>query len=192
MTSTDAIHGDDAPPSTAADSAESQREYFVLAKGDKRRVLTNSPARFSWPAFVFGHFWSLYHRAWLVALLAWALFVAVSITDKSFGAASEELGLVDGVAVVVLYGCVLFGFQANRLLYMNLNAQGWTFIGTMLSANKKDARRAVSAFSPQADAVLPPPFPLGKSMFYALLPFVFLSLALACWLAVDIFVLGNE
>lgn len=161
------------------------RDYYVISKKGKWRALTNSPAKFSWPAFVFGHFWTLYHRAWLLAFAAWLLFFVSSVLDNISATESKYFTIADAafltLVVVFIFSWVMFGFQANRLLYLNLNAQGWKFVGTVSASGKAAALEAAQMLPSGETSSLPAPFPLARSALYsgsAILAFVVIVLVL--------------
>ena len=49
---------------------------------------------FSWPAFIFGPFWALYHRLWLLALVTLAFEVALLTVAEKMGLSEMSQSLL--------------------------------------------------------------------------------------------------
>jgi len=112
---------------------------------------------FSWPAFVFGIFWALWHRMWLVAI-ALAFFLVV------VGAAMDAFGL-DPITqgIVSLAVAVLVGAHGNDWRRKKLARLGYRDMGVVAARNIDEALRRYLDSAPQrADVrsrIGPPPQP---------------------------------
>ena len=90
---------------------------------------------FSWLAFVFSVFWSLYYRLWLPALALVLAFVLL--------ATIVELGMIDNIvsSVFEVGVCVLFGCWANDLRRNALGKNGFEELGVVVAANRDEAEQ---------------------------------------------------
>jgi hypothetical protein len=90
---------------------------------------------FSWPAFVFGVVWALYHRLWIVA----ALLVALT---TGLGVAFEELRLDPVSASLIFFAvAVLVGMFGNDWKRASLRRRGYRADGVVTAANLETALR---------------------------------------------------
>jgi Protein of unknown function (DUF2628) len=90
---------------------------------------------FSWPAFILGPFWMLFHRLALVVIL-W-LVVAFAL-----GAVIRLLGVPSGTAsLVFLLLAFLIGLEASTLQSWTLKRRGWREIGIVVADELEAAER---------------------------------------------------
>ena len=88
---------------------------------------------FSVPALIFGFFWMLYHRMWIVALgLLAALLLLVWAANA---------GVLNEVEISILnYGLnLLIAFQAADLRAWNLKMSGYQMVAVITAANQDEA-----------------------------------------------------
>ncbi len=110
---------------------------------------------FSWPAFVFGVAWALYHKLWLVA----AALVAVSAV---IGVAFEQFQLGETAAALTFFAlAVLVGLMGNDWRRASLRRRGYLEDGVVTASDAETALRryldlsAIGASMPRAAAPAP-------------------------------------
>lgn len=90
---------------------------------------------FSWPAFILGPIWMLFHRLALVVIL-WLVVVFV------LGAATRLLGVPSGTAsLVFLLLAFWIGLEASTLQAWTLKRRGWREIGIVVADELEAAER---------------------------------------------------
>ena len=90
---------------------------------------------FSWPAFILGPVWMLFHRLVLV-LIVWLAIVF------ALGVAMRLLGVPSGTAsVVFLLLALLIGLEASSLQSWTLHRRGWREIGVVVADELEAAER---------------------------------------------------
>jgi hypothetical protein len=106
---------------------------------------------FSWSAFLATPVWALSQKCWLACALwlGWALFVA----------SAAHFGNLDGGDALALYalGALAFGLEADRLLALRLEREGYLLRGLAIGDTEAEAESLY--FSRRAD--LPPPASLA-------------------------------
>jgi len=111
-----------APPLSHAGAAGAERFKFVRDG-------------FSWPAFILGPIWMLFHRLALVLLL-WLTVVLV------LGAVIRLFGVPSGTALLVfLLLALLIGLEASTLQSWTLKRRGWREIGIVVADELEAAER---------------------------------------------------
>src|SRR5262245_30306492 len=111
-----------APPLSHAGAAGAERFKFVRDG-------------FSWPAFILGPLWMLFHRLALVLLL-WLVVVLV------LGAVIRLFGVPSGTALLVfLLLALLIGLEASTLRSWTLKRRGWGEIGIVVADELEAAER---------------------------------------------------
>ena len=90
---------------------------------------------FSWPAFILGPIWMLFHRLALVVVL-WLAVVLV------LGAVTRLLGVPSGTAsLVFVLLALLIGLEASTLRSWTLKRRGWREIGIVVADELEAAER---------------------------------------------------
>ena len=90
---------------------------------------------FSWPAFILGPIWMLFHRLVLVLIL-WLVVLF------GLGAAIRLLGVPSGTAsLVFLLFALLIGLEASTLQCWTLKRRGWREIGIVVADELEAAER---------------------------------------------------
>ena len=90
---------------------------------------------FSWPAFILGPIWMLFHRLALVVVL-WLAVVLV------LGAVTGLVGVPSGAALLVfLLLAFLIGLEASTLRSWTLKRRGWREIGIVVADELEAAER---------------------------------------------------
>ena len=90
---------------------------------------------FSWPAFILGPIWMLFHRLALVVVL-WLAVVLV------LGAVTRLVGVPSGAALLVfLLLAFLIGLEASTLRSWTLKRRGWREIGIVVADELEAAER---------------------------------------------------
>lgn len=90
------------------------------------------PEGFSWGALLFTVLWALWHRMWVVAILLFSLFAALTLATNL-----ELLG--PGLAALVQFGSALiFAFEARSLQVKSLERVGFQRRG-LVQASSCDA-----------------------------------------------------
>jgi hypothetical protein len=90
---------------------------------------------FSLWAFLFGPFWMLRHRLWLVLLIYLAVVIALA-------AALHFLGASPGAKVAAGFLlCFLVGFEAATLRRFGLSRRGWNELGIVVADDLEAAER---------------------------------------------------
>lgn len=86
-------------------------------------------------ALIFGVFWALYHRMWLIALV-------LTVVVVSFGLA-EEAKLLDKVSLTILQVSfnIFIGFQGNDLRRWWLSKRGYIMPDVVVSDNELRAQQ---------------------------------------------------
>lgn len=86
-------------------------------------------------ALIFGVFWALYHRMWLIALV-------LTVVVVSFGLA-EEAKLLDKVSLTILQVSfnIFIGFQGNDLRRWWLSKRGYIMSDVVVSDNELRAQQ---------------------------------------------------
>jgi bacteriorhodopsin len=86
-------------------------------------------------AFIFGVFWALYHRMWLIA-------IALAIVVVSFGLA-EEAKALDMVSLTILQIAfnIFVGLQGNDLRRWWLSKRGYIMSDVVVSDNELRAQQ---------------------------------------------------
>jgi hypothetical protein len=111
-----------APPLSQAGAAGAERFRFVRDG-------------FSWPAFILGPIWMLFHRLVLVLVL-WLAVVLI------LGAVTRLLGVPSGTAsLVFLLLALLIGLEASTLRSWTLKRRGWREIGIVVADELEAAER---------------------------------------------------
>jgi Protein of unknown function (DUF2628) len=111
-----------APPLSHAGAAGAERFKFVRDG-------------FSWPAFILGPVWMLFHRLVLVVIL-WLVVVLV------LGAVIRLFGVPSGTALLVfLLLALLIGLEASTLRSWTLKRRGWREIGIVVADELEAAER---------------------------------------------------
>jgi hypothetical protein len=111
-----------APPLSHAGAAGAERFKFVRDG-------------FSWPAFILGPIWMLFHRLALVLLL-WLVVVLV------LGAVIRLFGVPSVTALLVfLLLALLIGLEASTLRSWTLKRRGWREIGIVVADELEAAER---------------------------------------------------
>ncbi len=89
---------------------------------------------FSFLAFIFTFFWTLYHRLWLPSI-AIAVFYALFTQLESRSIISHAVGAIiqAGVGFYI-------GFNANDWLAARYTRKGYTLIGVVYARNESDAQ----------------------------------------------------
>lgn len=87
---------------------------------------------FSLPAAAFTMFWALWHRMWVVAVLLFAITVALEL---GAGAFRLDPMLVSAAGLAV---SILFGFEARALRALSLSRAGYRNVG-MISAESRES-----------------------------------------------------
>ena len=101
---------------------------------------------FSWMAAVFNFMWALYHRAWTLA----ALIFAVTFVSHGW-LAHQERGFK--IAGMILFGAVV-GLIASRLRQWWLGLMKYENLGVVSGLNKDDAERRFLDDNPEIQADL--------------------------------------
>lgn len=110
------------PPFSHPGAAEAERFKFVRDG-------------FSWPAFILGPIWMLFHRFALVVIL-WLVVVF------ALGAVIRLLGVPSGTALLVfLLLAFLIGLEASTLQSWTLKRRGWREIGIVVADELEAAER---------------------------------------------------
>lgn len=68
---------------------------------------------FSWPAFLFGPFWAIAKRQWLLFALMTAAFIVVNVV-ATIGQQSQNIALLVLSLVLIIGYMVVCGLYANR------------------------------------------------------------------------------
>jgi hypothetical protein len=90
---------------------------------------------FSWPAFILGPIWMLFHRLVLVVVLWLTVFLVL-------GAVTSLLGVSAGPAwLVFLLLAFLIGLEASTLRSWTLKRRGWREIGIVVADELEAAER---------------------------------------------------
>ncbi len=90
---------------------------------------------FSWPAFILGPIWMLFHRLVLV-LIVWLVIVF------ALGLAMRLLGVPSGTAAVVFFlFALLIGLEGSSLQSWTLQRRGWREIGIVVADELEAAER---------------------------------------------------
>jgi hypothetical protein len=111
-----------APPLSHADAEGAERFKFVRDG-------------FSWPAFILGPLWMLFHRLALVVIL-WLAVVLV------LGAVIGLLRVPSGTAsLIFLLLAFLIGLEASTLQSWTLKRRGWREIGIVVASEPEVAER---------------------------------------------------
>src|SRR5436190_16566971 len=103
------------PPARADDGAD-HSERFAFVRDS-----------FSWGACIFGPFWMLRHRLFLVLLLWIALAIAIAVVARVLSVPSGS-----GAAAILLLA-VLIGFEASTLRRWTLWRRGWRDLGIVVA-----------------------------------------------------------
>lgn len=102
---------------------------------------------FCWPALIFGPFWAIWHRFWLVLLALVVVIVSI-----------EAVGLFAGdtaSAMLSTLAWIGFAFVANDARRWTLERRGWRFARVVAGGRQADAERNYLEFMND----LPPPAP---------------------------------
>ena len=90
---------------------------------------------FSWPAFVFGIAWALYHKLWLVA-------AALVVIAAALGVALEQLQLGRAGSALVFFAlAILTGLLGNDWRRAALRRRGYGEDGVVTAADAETALR---------------------------------------------------
>jgi hypothetical protein len=111
-----------APPLSHAGAAGAERFKFVRDG-------------FSWPAFILGPIWMLFHRLALVLLLWLAVVLVLGVVMRLFGVPSGTATLV------FLLLALLIGLEASTLHSWTLKRRGWREIGIVVGDELEAAER---------------------------------------------------
>ncbi len=110
---------------------------------DPDRDLVLVKEGFSWPAFFFGGVWALAHRLWWVAIILFAVVLAVeaglmALAIDSVSAFAVSLGLA-----------LVIGGLANDLRRRVLDRRGFAFAGVVAGDNRDHALRRYLESAPE-------------------------------------------
>lgn len=133
------------------------------------------PDAWSWPAFIFGPLWLVWHRQWLSALAYGVLWLAVVVAGVRFGLHPVAVLLVTNVMAFAL------GLEGNSLRRWKLSRKGRAPVTVIAAGAEQEAAiRYFKAIEPQRQpkapasvpAVLPrpPAAPPGSSGVIGLFP----------------------
>jgi len=111
-----------APPLSYAGAAGIERFEFVRDG-------------FSWPAFILGPIWMLFHRLALVVVLWLAVVLVLGAVIRLFGVPSGT------AALVFLLLALLIGLEASTLQSWTLKRRGWREIGIVVADELEAAER---------------------------------------------------
>ena len=107
------------------------KHYNVFAHPDGR--IETVKRGWSWPGFLFGGFWALAKRLWLVAGLYFLFIVplnmAASVAEQDNSDLWLELNLLAALSWLVV--ALLAGSFGNDLRRHNLTARGFNIIGDL-------------------------------------------------------------
>ena len=81
---------------------------------------------FSWPAFFFHVWWALFHRAWLFALLLFALLAGVAVVALI----STRESAILAWALLPLAVYVFAGLYGNEWRRVNVSKRGFSYVST--------------------------------------------------------------
>jgi len=141
------------PPLRAADALADPQRFIFVRDG------------FYFWAFLFGPFWMIRHRLWLVLALYLVISIGIDVGLRAVGGSGSAIMLVEFLI------SLLVGFEAGTLRRFTLQRRGWRNAGTV-SGRREEAelrffdawlrqtpRRnaAPSAASPAASAMAQPP-----------------------------------
>jgi Protein of unknown function (DUF2628) len=90
---------------------------------------------FSWPAFILGPIWMLFHRLVLVVILWLAVVLVLGAVIRLFGVSSGTASLV------FLLLALLIGLEASTLRSWTLKRRGWREIGIVVADELEAAER---------------------------------------------------
>jgi hypothetical protein len=90
---------------------------------------------FSWPAFILGPIWMLFHRLVLVVLLWLAVVLVLGVVTRLFGVPAGTASL----AFLLL--ALLIGLEASTLQSWTLKRRGWREIGIVVADELEAAER---------------------------------------------------
>jgi hypothetical protein len=79
---------------------------------------------FSWPAFLFGPFWAIAKRQWILAALMGVGFVAVNVVAGMAQQAQDIVGLLVSLVLMIAY-MVACGLYGNRWVRLLLEREGY-------------------------------------------------------------------
>ena len=102
---------------------------------DAERDLVLVKEGFSWPAFVAGALWALWHRLWLFALLLAVAAGAINGIAYLTGADSFAGGVLSFALAVAA------GWIGNDMRRRVLEKKGFAFVGVVTARNDDDAVR---------------------------------------------------
>lgn len=115
---------------SAADTLSAHRALPSLDALTDAKILREG---FSWPAFIFGPFWLLWHRLWL-GLVAYIGIIAV------FGGVSSLLSFGSFNWLVFLTH-MLLGFEAERLREAKFSRTGFQLVDIVAANGMDEAAR---------------------------------------------------
>jgi len=124
---------------------------------------------FSWPAFLFGPFWMLWHRLWLALIGYLLLAAAIAFALRAVGAGGEA-----GFFAALLFA-LLVGFEAPSLRRYGLNRRRWKNLGVVIGDDREAAERRffdawVGDAAPRAASMASPSPPSASAPAYAATP----------------------
>lgn len=104
---------------------------------------------FSWPAFLLGPLWLLWHRMWVVFVLYAVVMVGVPMGVERLAG--------EAVAGIVGFGLgVWFGFEAQGLRRWALGRRGWTLMAVVEGRRFRNAERRYFSDRPVVHTPLTP------------------------------------
>lgn len=89
---------------------------------------------FSWMAFIFSIFWTLFNRLWLASVILFVIYMAVEILN--------DVGTIPvmSFALVKVSIDVLLGFFADDILRAKLDRKGYVFYAIVAGENQAQAQ----------------------------------------------------
>jgi len=90
---------------------------------------------FSWPAFILGPIWMLFHRLMLVLIVWFVCVFVLAVAMRLFGVPSGT------ASIVFLLLALLIGLEASSLQSWTLKGRGWREIGIVVADELEAAER---------------------------------------------------
>jgi hypothetical protein len=90
---------------------------------------------FCWPAFLFGGFWAMFAKLWVIGIAALIAGIALHIESKY----SQLPGIRILLNFASFYINLVLGLKGNKWRESNLVARGFEFQNTVSAANKNGA-----------------------------------------------------
>lgn len=106
---------------------------------------------FSWPAFLFGPFWALWNRLWVIFAILAGVYAAVTIAFALFPVNSAaEIAVTGAIAILI-------GLNANDWRRSSAARRGWRTEGLAAAPDRDTALRRYFDLHPDAAGPLPRP-----------------------------------